>query len=435
MPAHKANRRLGVPIVFLAASVSAGAQVPRSDLDAERNLYRDRLTYLSQTRPTPNAREILTGIARRQDSLGRRVLAREARGEDTTCSHQILSEIYWMADDTADFDRVARRLDDLEAVLAHPEEEAKARQQDPSDGSWGRCHTEWFFRVNATYDHVTSQAGKTEKPRYSLQLLDRVNSPEKLRRYFDSVAVSDVAGTGRSNRRELNESLENLGRLILRGQPSYYKWDSALKEALMDIILNRLRNPQTGFWGARFVRGGQVEFVDDLSITFHMISTLKGQVPELGKTMDHLLAVKDLDYEIGWLRQGGYSNHHNMDVVALFSYGWPAMTDRQKQAAAAEIGKMMRWCLAESLQPDGSFRIEQNGDSAEEQISFGAAFLARAGFFDRAKRFWTAEEFPRAEEVRRRIVGYMQAHLTSGGAGGTYYQDTLQELGAGKDRQ
>lgn len=428
------NRRLAILSLLLAANACALAQVPRSDLEAEQNLSRDRAAYLSRTRPTPNGREILAGLRRRQDSLGRRVLAREAGGGDTTCSHQILSEIFWMADDTLDFARVARRLDDLETVLAHPEEEAKAGQQDPSDGSWGGCHTEWFFRVNATYDHVTSQAGKTEKPRYSLQLLDRVNSPEKLRRYFESVAVSDVAGTGRSNRRELNESLENLGRLILRGQPSYYSWDPALKEALTDIIMNRLRNPRTGFWGARFVRGGQVEFVDDLSMTFHMISTLKGQVSDLGKTMDHLLAVKNLDYEIGWLRQGGYSNHHNMDVVALFSYGWPYMTDRQKQVAAAEIGKMVRWCLAKSLLPDGSFRLEENGDSAEEQISFGAAFLARAGFFDRSKRFWTDKEFPQAEEVRRRIAGYMRAHLTSGGAGGTYYQSTLQELGAGKDR-
>jgi len=72
--------------------------------------------------------------------------------------------------------------------------------------------------------------------------------------------VSDVARAGRDNARELNESMENLGRLIVRGWPSYYRWDPRLKRAMMDILLNRLRNPKIGWWGSRYVRDGGVQF-------------------------------------------------------------------------------------------------------------------------------------------------------------------------------
>src|ERR1017187_9083021 len=150
--------------------------------------------------------------------------AREATGQNTLCSHQILSEVSWLAGSVMDAARIEKRLDDLERVLAHPEEEANAAQQDPSDGSWGSCHDEWFFKVNATFDHLTKPSNAAETPRYRLQLFDRVNSPDKLQEYFANLVVSDLPRTGIDHRRELNESLSNLARLIVRGIPAYYAW-------------------------------------------------------------------------------------------------------------------------------------------------------------------------------------------------------------------
>ena len=48
-------------------------------------------------------------------------------------------------------------------------------------------------------------------------------------------------------RSELNESLSNLTRLIVRGIPAYYAWHPRLKETLMELILTRLRNLRTGW--------------------------------------------------------------------------------------------------------------------------------------------------------------------------------------------
>jgi hypothetical protein len=358
-----------------------------------------------------------------------RIAAREASGQNSLCSHQILAEASWLAGYVMDAARLQRRLDDLERVLAHPEEEAQADRQDPADGSWGSCHDEWFFKLNATYDHLSKPSNAAEVPRYRLRIFDRVNSPVSLQEYLESIAVSDLPRTGVDHRRELNESLSSLIRLILRGKPAYYGWRPQLKDTLTELILHRLRNPRTGWWGESYVRNGRVEFVDDLSVTFHVISYLRGDVPNLAAVADHLLAVKGTDYPIGWLEVGHNSNHNNMDAITLFRFAWPSMNDMQRQSATAEIRRMLGWCLRESLQPDGSFKPDFGStDSLEESNSWGVSFLSRIGFFDPAKRFWTHETFSEAEQIRQTLIGYIEKHKGTGGAGGTYYENDLEEL-------
>jgi hypothetical protein len=414
-------------LCWVGLTVSTSAQPPSTDADAESRKHAEQIAYLKRT--TPRYRQTIAAQRSRFMGLRQRVRQRELSGQNTSCSQQILGELDWIMGDTMDFARSASRMDDLEYVLTHPAEETKGEQQDSEDGGWGGCHSEWFFKVNASFDHITNPPNRKETPRYELHLLDRVNAPEKLTQYFDSVSVSDIARTGRDHARELNESLENLGRLILQGRPAYYHWDPRLRDTMMDIIMHRLRNPQTGWWGPRYVRDGKVQFVDGLSMTYHMVTTLNGNVPDLDKAMEHLIAVKDLDYPIGWLRGGKYSNHHEMDVLGLFRYGWPFMTGEQRQSAAVEIRRIVRWCLDESLRPDGSFKLT-GGDSIEEETSFGASLLDQAGVFDRAKRFWTSDDFSEAPEIRTRIIGFINKHIESGGAGGTYYRHILEDLGA-----
>ena len=418
-----------IPGALLSLAIPLGAtEVPAADLDTHAKKIREFGTYLSRT--APDGWQRYARQLARIPALGARVNARETAGQGTLCSHQILSEVSWLAGSVMDAARLGKRLDDLENVLAHPEEEGKAAQQDASDGGWGSCHDDWFFKVNATFDHLTNPSNAAETPRYPLRLFDRVNSPDKLQRYFANVAVSDLALTGVDHRRELNESLSNLTRLIVRGIPAYYAWHPKLKEALVERIIPSLRNAPTGWWGESYVRNGQAEFVDDLSVTFHVISYLRGDVPNLPAVMDHLLAVKDLDYPIGWLEEGRRSNHNQMDVVTLFRLIWPSANGAQKQAAAAEIRRMLDWCLRESLQPDGSFQPDAGShESMEESTSWGVSFLARIGFFDPAKRFWTDAGFPDAEPIRQKLIGYIEKHKAAGGAGGVYYQHDLEELG------
>jgi len=146
------------------------------------------------------------------------------------------------------------------------------------------------------------------------------------------------------------------------------------------------------------------------------------------RLLDTLLAVKDLSYPTGWLWKGQYWNHNNMDVVALFHYGWDQASAAQRTAMAAEIDRMVKWCLHDSLQPDGSFQMNIADVSLEDAEYYGASFLARIGFFDPTQRFWTDREFPAAAEVKQRILGFVRAHQSSGPTG-DHYRSTLEALG------
>jgi hypothetical protein len=400
-------------------------QIPRADLEHPARKRREFVAFDPGYKNSQNER------AEKLEALGEKLRAQEVAGQKTACANQILSETMWMLSSTTDFKRIDQRLHDLEESLAHPDLQNRAEEQSPDDGSWGQCCTEWFFKVNASFDHISKRSNKGERLQNEPHFLDRINSPELLTNYFLSVSVSDIPHTGVDHRRELNESLSNLMRLILRDQPKGYAWHPQLKEALMHLILHRLRNPATGYWGERYVRDGGVQFVDDLSVTFHVISYLHGAVPDLPKVIDTTLALKNLEYPQGWLENAQYVNHHNMDVVTLFRFGWPQASDAQKNAMATEIDKMLQWCLTESLQRDGSFKASKadGADSLEETTAWGVAFLDRVGFFDRAKRFWTSQEFPQAEAIRQRIISFVLQHRASGGAGGGYYEDALDELG------
>ncbi len=407
-------------LLLLGAPLHTPAQVPPADVDQKSKVTREMIAF--------DAGYVKSLIAREVEarSLAAEVHAREAAGRKTSCSHQILNETLWMLGNTAGFATIDRRLRDLKAGIADPEHEGIADEQDPEDGSWGRCYTEWSFKLDASLDHLLMDPDR--QPPRPMRLLDRVNSPEKLTTYLTSIAVSDIPRTGIDYRREFNETLGNLVRLILQDWPRGYAWHPALKKTLLDLVLNRFRNPETAWWGERYVRNGRVEFVDDLSITYHMVTYLKGDVPDLDRMVNTLLALRNEPYPVGWLSRKGYENHHNMDVVSLLKFGWPYLKPEQRQLASAEIGKMLRWCLRDSLQADGSFRQQPGDDSIEEQTYFGVEFLARIGYFDRSRRFWTTEEFPEADAARRKIVAFIEKHIGTGGAGGEYYRSALKDL-------
>jgi hypothetical protein len=193
------------------------------------------------------------------------------------------------------------------------------------------------------------------------------------------------------------------------------------------VVLQRLRNPKTGWWGERYVFNGRTEFVDYLSLTFHIVRYLDGKVPSLRRIVETTLAVEDLNEPAGWLSDGRFTDHNNMDVAVLFRFGWTAANDKQRHTMTEQIQKMLDWCITESLQADGSF-AHGGDDSIEENTYFGTAFLSGIGFFDHSRRFWTTKDFADAPEIRDRITSFIRQHRASGAAGGTYYENALREL-------
>jgi hypothetical protein len=397
-------------------------QLPQADREANARMEHDFLAY------NPHYKEEKQQRIERIRAVAREVLEKESSGQKTACSHQILFEAMSLIISSADFKFIDQRLNDAETSLTHPEMQAKAEKPDPSDGSWGACCVEWYLRAGASYDQLRKSRDASSKPSPLPPWLDRIATPEKLKDYLISISVSDISHTGIDHEREFNDMLATLTRMLIRDRN--FSVDPEMKATLMDLLLHHFRNPETGWWGESYARGGHVELVDDLSITFHLVSYLEGRVPDMPKVIDTALAVKDLDYPVGWLWKGHYWNHNNMDVVTLFQYSWASASDQQRKTMQAEIEKMLHWRLTDSLQPDGSFKPNLADGSLEESMEYGVAFLARIGFFDKSKRFWTNQDFPQAEEVRARILAYVKKHQASGGAGGTQYQGVLEDLNA-----
>jgi hypothetical protein len=299
------------------------------------------------------------------------------------------------------------------------------------DGSWGRCYTEWFFKLDASYEQLTALARTGQVPTIPTRFLDRINSPAALLAHLEILLVSDLAATGVDRRRELNETVSDLLRLIRRERPANYRFHPALRTTLERWILERLRSPDTAYFGPIYrLPGGPVR-VNDLSITFHVASYMDGAVPDWPRIIATTLAIKDLRYPRGWLDRSGYANHHDMDVVQLFRFGWPEVGPEQRDAMRVEIRRMLDWCLRHSWQGSGSFAIGPSDETLEGAYYYGTSFLARIGYFDRHRRFWTNEDFPAATAMagtlRRRMTELLAA---AGPQRGEYYRSALGQLGS-----
>ncbi len=366
------------------------------------------------------------------EKLERTVFETETKGEEISCASQILSETSWLLGYTGDFQRIETRLRALEAELNKNPHHRMPDSQSSETGAWGRCFTEWFFKLSLSGDHILNLAEEGRTPKYVPKFLDEINSPEKLKTYLDSILITDVSQSSRINRRELNESVSTLVRLIIKRKPNNFKFHPQLEETLLNYIHDYWQDKDSGYWGAWVKRtDGSIVKTADLSITFHLVSYLKGKVAKLDKIFKTTLAIKNNEYPFGWLDDGKYyENHHNYDVVRLLRYGWPEVSESDRKAASTEIRKMLDWCLSSSLQAEGSFIRSSSDDSIEDSYYFGVSFLDEVGYFKKEKRFWTNEDFAGAESLREKLIKNIRKAGTRGGKSGVYYKSALEKLDA-----
>lgn len=376
----------------------------------------------------PQHRTHLNDLRGQVRGLEHTVQGLEASGRPTRCAQQALTELRWRVNNTADYAASKAEIARLAQLVADPEAAGASDGQDPADGAWGRCYTEWFFRLDASYDAMSELDGKP--PAVPPRFLDRVNDPERLQAYFDGLAVSDIARDGINRRRELNESLADLMRLILRERPAGYVWKPGVKQRLLELINGSLRNPATGFWGAAYRIDGAIVHVPDLSITFHVVKYLDGDITDWPKLLDRLIAIRDLRYPQGWRQENGYLNHDLYDVVSLFRLGWSHADDEQRGIIREQAGRVLDWSLTHTFRPDGSVILDPNDDSTETAYYFAVSLLDELGYFDKAKRFWTDRDFPEAATLAEKLRRHVEAALAVGasGEGGTYYRGALKRL-------
>lgn len=333
------------------------------------------------------------------------IVKRQLKGKNVAYSMQIFREIRWWLNFTSDTNTTRARIAHLKKSLEGGRSQRFAEEQLP-DGSWGPGYTVWFMRLYGTVEGALS-IGK--KPKYPLSFLDRINSPEKLTNYLHSVVVSDFLKTGVLNRMEADEAASILGRLILGDEESGYPFHPQLKEAYLKF-LDGWQNPETGCWGNWYVgRDGTWWRADDVGMTFHILALPDYEAKLLDKIARRVLQLSAFDFPMGIRMNGRYENHLNWDAVVIWRRAWPRLNAQTKAEVRAEISRMLNWSLTESLQPDGSFRLSELDNTFGDAMDFGVCFLRDTGFFRKADRFWTDEDFPQAKAVYERIKARLES--------------------------
>jgi len=339
--------------------------------------------------------------------LVQEVRRRQTVGQGMQYSMHIYREIRWRLNFTPDIATTQSRISDLSQSLSEPEEQKLASEQQPSDGSWGRGISVWYLRLY--YSVEDGLDAPNVQIKYPLTFLDRINTAEALTAQLNSALYDRFTETGVFNREELDETFSAVARLLFKMKPVPYQFDPKLKDALRTFV-EQWQNPVSGCWGQWMVdREGRIWKMDDMAMTFHVVSDLKGQVDHLDLIAKRLLELDRADFPAGIRFNGHYENHLNWDAVKIFRLAWPHLDEPSRRQARAEISRMLNWCLSKSYQPDGSFKVSELDDTVGDAYSYGVYFLREAGYFRREDRFWTDQEFPDATAVRDRIEAKLQS--------------------------
>lgn len=392
---------------------------PMSDESASRRFMESAQFYWDFAGFVMARKERLERFNPSLKPLLREIDRRQAAGEPMQYSINVYRQIRWLLNFTPDDNKIRVEIAELRNSLTLPASQQRlAAEQQSSDGSWGLGFTSWYFRLYYSVDHVEQC---DTKPRYPFSFLDRINSPEQLTALLDSDLEDNFTKTGTFNEDKLNETFSALARILNKHMPTTcYAFHPGLKAALINFA-RKWQNPATGCWGQWLVdRQGRIWKMDDVSITFHMVSDFLGQVPHLDTIAKHLLQVDGINYPAGLRYDGDYTNHLNWDAVKIFRYAWPTLDAATQKRIRDEISRMLQWCLTKSLRPDGSFKVNDLDTTVSDASKYGVDFLVDAGYFNPDMRFWTNQSFPQAAAVRDRI----ETKLKSMGLDDAY--ETLQ---------
>jgi hypothetical protein len=360
--------------------------------------------------------------AKREDRLAklREKLEKFQRHHPMHAAEQVALEARWLIKHTVEWRRADARLRRLDALLKKPDDRELPQAE---DGSWGGAFEEGFLKLEPTIDALQSNKAKMPglKPLTFMKVLER---PDVVLSYLDRLQTSDIVARKRNHRDEFTAVQSALAQLIfkdeirsvLRVQSLGFEVSPRLEQEFRDF-LSESQHPRTGYWGMRYRFAGRLIVQQDLSATFHNIHYLRGSVKRWRNIIDTTLAIKDQIYPGGWKpKEKGKEalNHHNYDIVTIFSYGWPHMSLKQKRKAAKAISEMLRWCLTKSL--EGDHFVDENG---VDGYYFGVRFLDVAGYWDLEPSFWAplvppTEGLPEAADVAQRLLdGFLKRKYKS----------------------
>jgi hypothetical protein len=327
----------------------------------------------------------------------------ESVGGNTSCLREMIRELRWRIEYTADADAIAAIFGRLLALTAQPNSlPAPTLEKDNVSGLGTEV---WFLKLDALADHILAADydDRDQLPR----LFDRVNDPDRLEQYLESLLTSRLTTDGIDRRKELNFATAALVRLILWRRPRNYPWDPRLDNVVRRFV-TKWQDPASGFFGVIYITGACRFRTVDLSLTFHMARYLEGKIGHWPQLIDTLFSIRDYRYPHGWLDEEGMTPHNNYDVAVLLKLGWPNMRVDQRRRGMQEIVRLLDWCLTMAIASDGAIRVRAAGETLSESYYFTIAFLDTVGYFNSRNCFWTDRSFPDAAVVRTKLEPHLR---------------------------
>jgi hypothetical protein len=145
-----------------------------------------------------------------------------------------------------------------------------------------------------------------------------INSPEKLTAQLNSGLYDDFIRNRVFSREELDETFSALGACFFHRSQLPMISILSLRDSLRQFV-EHWQNLATGCWGQWMVdRQGRVWKMDDMGITFHVVSDLHGQVGQLDRIARRLLQLNRVNFPAGIRFDGHHENHPNWNAVKIF---------------------------------------------------------------------------------------------------------------------
>jgi hypothetical protein len=145
--------------------------------------------------------------------LGKRELA----GEDTSYARAALDEAEWRIKCTSDNIAAAYALSRL-CLALNCADPPNGFMQDEG-GSFAPGSNVWFIKLEWSTDQLLAREWPWRLKPTSLKC---INDPVRMVTYLQDRRWSDVARCGRDNRKELNEAISVIARLVMRGGQAGY---------------------------------------------------------------------------------------------------------------------------------------------------------------------------------------------------------------------
>jgi hypothetical protein len=311
---------------------------------------------------------------------------------------------YWKAYST--LRRVKREMESLEGLVKAPvgaSDEARIEfllsRQRPDTGSFMDADYPFFTYIGPTgniLDELQRLSEKTGKPvhlRHPLRFLDQIDTPEKLRRYFETllyiqekwadrfggpapyvVGISEYTGVS-------IDRMEAIGG---------YKFSQEWKDALSDFFWTT-QDPATGFWGARIGDKDHWRQSIDIDSTSHILKHFLNERGEAkdshfplrygDKILRHLLSDLALPIPEGKTEQHEWNLRQTHAVKIIVRFLWPSLAKAERQQILLHLPRWLEQRFTMYRPTQGGFAVDGQSQVPDiDATTTSLTFLSDSGY-------------------------------------------------------